>query len=236
MAQAFDAPHAADFTPPVPAACAVSTICAKPVNFAHIASPISDCAIAAQSAPGNSGNAHSHGRSRKNRTSHEYAQPTNFSSAPLGTAREATKARWSFDPRNGVPLRAPLELYIPKSEWNFSPYTGYAWSQPPQQYAPLNQNNHSSTQQASCPSTQNLPPRQSASVFSAPLPLPFFPATSSGNYPVAPPAAYTDSVATQHNHKKKSNRSTSIVNAVHSAGRGAPQLIADVQLCDATVA
>ena len=66
IAQACEAPHATEFTPPVPAAYAVSTICAKPVNFAHIASPIADCAIAVQSAPGNSGNAHSRGRSRKN--------------------------------------------------------------------------------------------------------------------------------------------------------------------------
>ena len=132
MAQSFEAPHAAEFTPPVLAACAGSTICAKPVNFAHIASPIADCAIAAQSAPGNSGNAQSRGRSRKTRASHEYAQPTNFSSALLGTARAATKARWSFDLRNGATLRAPLELDIPKSELYFSPYTGYAWSQPPQ--------------------------------------------------------------------------------------------------------
>ena len=197
MAQACEAPHAAEFTLPVPAACAGSTTCAKPANFAHIASPIADCAITAQSAPGNSGNAHSRGRSRKNRASHEYAQPTKFCSGPLGTARAATKARWSFDPRNGAPVRAPLELYIPKSEWNFSPYTNFAWSQPPQQYAPVNQNNQSSTQQPSRPSTQNPAPHQSASASSAPLPLQLFPATSSGNYPAAPATAYADSVATQ---------------------------------------
>ena len=185
MVQACEAPHAAELTPPLPAACVVSTICTKPVNFAHIASLIADYAIAALSAIGNSWQRAltwtfpDKPHVARVRTTHKLSQH------PLCTARAVTKARWSFDPSKGAPLRAPLKLSIPNSEWNFSPYTGYAWSQPFQQYVPLNLNNQSSTQLASRPSTQHSAPHQSASAFAAPLPLPLFPGTSSGNYPVA---------------------------------------------------
>ena len=145
----------------------------------------------------------------------------------------APKVRWSFDPRNGAPLRASLELYIPKSEWNFSPYTGYAWTNSTQQYAPLNQQNQFPTQQAARTTAPQSAPHYSTSTSSAPLP--FFPATCSGNYPAPLPLTSESHSAAPQSHSKKSNRSSSNVNAVHSAGRGAAQLFADVQLCDATI-
>ena len=100
--------------------------------------------MSAQAYFGNTGNSHLRECSETSRDAYEYARLSSYYVAPLANPLAAPKARWSFDPRNGVALRASLELYVPKSQWNFSPYTGLAWSPSPHQsaqntnqYAPL---------------------------------------------------------------------------------------------------
>ena len=72
---------------------------------------------------GNTGNSHSRELSRISRDSYEDASASSFYLAPPANPVDAPKAQWTYDFRNAVPLRAPLEQYVPKSQWNFSPYT-----------------------------------------------------------------------------------------------------------------
>ena len=78
---------------------------------------------------------------------------------------DAPNAQWTFDSRNGAPLRAPLEMYVPKSQWNFSSYTGLVWTPSPRlstpitnQYALLQQVSQFPSQYASRLATQQSTP------------------------------------------------------------------------------
>ena len=192
--------------------------------------------MSAQTYPGNSGNSRRRGSSRKSRDAHENAHASSSYAAPLANHLSAPKTRWAFDPRNGAALRAPLELYVPKSQWNFSPYTELEWTLPPRQLA-RNSNQYASLQQmnqlseyASRPTTQQSAPYRSTTASSAPRHA--YPTTSSGNFPQPLPLTYDGPIIAQQSHAQQPNRSSSTINTVSSAGHGAPQLFADVVLSD----
>ena len=144
------------------AAASLDAMCAETQNFAHSTTSFpNDCAMSTQAYHGNTGNSQSRELSRTSRDAYENARASSSYVAPLANPVDAPKAQWTFNPRNGAPRCAPLELYVPKSQWNFSPYTGIAWTPPPRQlapnsnqYAPLQQMNQSSSQHASRPTTQ----------------------------------------------------------------------------------
>ena len=196
--------------------------------------------MSAQAYPGNTGNSHFRECSETSRDAYEYARSSSYYVAPPVNPLAAPKARWSFDPRNGVALRAPLELYVPKSQWNFSPYTGLAWSPSPRQsapntnqYAPIQQINQFPTQHASPFATHQSAPYSSTTDSSTPRHA--YSTTSSGNFPPPLPLTYDGLSTAQQSHTQQSYRSSSTINAVCSAGRGAPQLFADVVLSDSVI-
>ena len=194
--------------------------------------------MSAQAYPGNTGNSHLRECSETSRDACEYARSSSSDAAPLANPLSGPKTRWDFDPRNGSVLRAPLELYVPKSQWNFSPYTGLTWTPPPRQlapnsnqFAPLQQVNQFPLKHASRSATQQSAPYRSTTASS--IPRHAYPITSSGNFsPPLPPLTYDGPITAQQNHTQQSNRSSSTINAVSSAGRGVPQLFADAILSD----
>ena len=198
-----------------------------------------DCAMAAQPA-GNSGNTRARGKRNKSRAPSEDWRTTSSTGAPFVAAPNSSRVRWAFDPRNGAALRAPLELYIPESQWNFNPYTGLVWvpsphqnTPSPYQYAPLQQLNQNGAQHTSrFYYQQSLPPRTATS---SSVPRFSFMSTSSGNFPPPLPQTFEGPRASLQTPHPLSNKSSSTVNAVSSAGRGASQLFSDVQLCGSVV-
>ena len=235
MAQACEIPRAAEYQSPAAAAITDAITNAKSANFAHNTTSCNDCAIAAQGV-GNSGNPRTRGKHTKSRAPTEYSRSASSNPELFGVAQPAPKVRWTFDPRNGAPLRAPLEMYIPKSQWCFSPYTGLAMALSPRQYAP-SPSNYAPLQQSNqyaAQHTSRFQNQQSTSQYhpavSSSTPRFSYPSTSSGNFPPPLPLTYEGSQLTQQSRQQQSNRSSSTVNAVNSAGRGAPQLFADVTL------
>ena len=195
--------------------------------------------MSAQTYFGNSDKSRRRCSSRKSLDAYEDACLSSSYAAPLTNLLGAPKVRWAFDTRNGVALRAPLELYVPKSPSNFSLYTGLAWTPSlrqlapnTNQYAPLQQVNQFLSQHASRPATQQSAPDRSTTASSTPRHA--FPSTS-GNFPPSLPITYDGRITTQQSHVQQSNRSSSTVNAVNSAGRGALQLFADVVLSDSVI-
>ena len=226
MAKASEVPRAAEYTAPASAA-SLDAMCAKTPNFAHFTMSFpNDCAMSAQIYPGNSGISHRRGSFRKSRDALENAHASSSYAAPLANPLSAPNTQWAFDPRNGAALRAPLELCVPKSQWIFSPYRGLVWTQPPRQlapksnhYAPLQQMNQLSSQHASRPATHQSAPYRSTTASST---RHAYPTTSSVNFP--PPLPFTNDkpVIAKQSHAQQPNRSSSTINAVSSAGHGAP--------------
>ena len=80
--------------------------------------------------------------------------------------------------------------------------------------------NQLSSQHASRPATQQSAPYHLTTASSTPRHA--YPNTSSGNFPSPLPLTYDGPINTQQSHTQQSNRSSSTINAVNFAGRGAP--------------
>ena len=214
MAQASEVPRAAEYTS-LAAAASFDAMCAKTPNFAHfITSFLNDCAMSTQAYHGNTGNSPFRELFRTLHDAYENACASSSYVAQPDNPIDAPKAQWTFDPCNGAPLRAPLELCVPKSQWNSSPYTGLVWKLSPRQstpitnqYAPLQQVSQFLSPYASRLATQqstpilnqyqrfeqlNQFPPQHASRPNSQQPTPSRPTTSSSTPRLAYPSMSSD--------------------------------------------
>ena len=233
MAQACELSRASEYQPSAAAACTDAIVDAKSANFAQSTASSNNCAITAHGVGGNTGNPRARGNHSKSRAPTVYSHVTTPNHGALRRrANRSRKVDGLSTPATAPLLDGFLDVHIPKSLWLYDPYTGVAFAPTSQQhapnpylYAPLQQNNqypaqHTSRFQSQLTTSQFRPAAPSSA------PRYSYPATSSGTFVPPLPITYDPQISPQ----QQSNRSSSIVNAVNSAGRGAQQLFADVTL------
>ena len=230
MAQACEIPRAAEYQPPAAAACTDAISNAKSPNFAHSTSTSNDCAIAAQGLVGNSGNPRARGKHAKSRAPTVYPHYDATTSQFLRRRYHLCRKVDGLSTPTTAPLCTLSWISVCRDHSGFRPLHGTRTLDDVATVRPKSLSVRAATAVQSVRGSAHVAFSKSASAVTVPSrrlavsPAFSYPATSSGNFPPSLPLTYDS----QQSRQQQSNRSSSTVNAVNSAGRGAPQLFADV--------